>query len=228
MRKHLFAIAGIAALLAAGSASPIAANNAAVDRAMLTMKEVPASFGKATSRDFDAKIIGKTIGICDNAAGRTLVSVPAPPTQYLVDIETKNKKTYTEIFERVYQFGTEAKAQAAFTELSSKLTECNGTTSLTNQQPSLKQTVTTGTYPGGEFQDFWVNVSGTWSGGELKKPSRTVVNAVYTQAGNAIIETVAYINGRGKLTAKQRTDLADLAENLSNRFRNYSIGNLAQ
>lgn len=185
---------------------------------MMTQKDVPASFGTPTSFDFDTKIIGKVIGICDNASGQTLVSVPAPKKQFLVDIETKNKKTYTEVFERVYQFSTAKKAEEAFTSLFNQLSTCNGTTSMTQDGPGLEQTVTTGSYPGGEYADFWVNVAGTWSGDDLQKPTRTVVNAVYVQAGDAIVETVAYINGRAALTPKQRNQLADLAMDLGARW----------
>lgn len=63
-----------------------------------------------------------------------------------------------------------------------------------------------------------MNVSGTWRGGGLTKPDTTIVRAMYVQAGDAIIETVAYINGRSSLTATQQTALADLAEVLAGRW----------
>lgn len=201
-------VMGVALLIA--SMSPAVANPAA-EKAMIKEKDVPTAFGSPTSYDFDTKIIGKTIGICDNAEGQTLVSVPAPPTQYLVDIETQYKKTYTEIFERVYRFDTTAQAESAFAQLKAQLATCNGTSSMTSQTPSLTQTTTTGTYP--QFGDdvFWVNNTGTWSGGELKKPSRTVIRANYAQVDDAIIEVAAYINGRGKLTAAQARGLNSLS-----------------
>lgn len=205
-----------AALMGATAAPALAAGTA--EARMMTEKDVPASFGTPTSRDFDEKIVGKRIGICDNASGQTLVSVAAPPKQYLVDIETKNKRTYTDVMERVYKFDSEKSAQDAYTQLSGQTSTCNGTTTLKQGGPNLRQTVTTGSYPGGEYQDFWVNVSGTWTGGGLKKPTTTVVRAMYVQAGDAIIETVAYINGRGSLTATQQSDLADLAEVLAGRW----------
>ena len=196
--------------LLAATVLPASANPAA-EQAMLTQKDVPSSFGSPKSFDFDAKIIGKTIGICDTAEGQTLVSVPAPATQYLVDIETKNKKTYTEIFERVYKFDSAAGAQSAFTQLKGQLATCNGTTSLTSQTPALSQTTTTGTYP--QLDNvFWVNNSGTWTGGELKKPSRTVIRANYALVDDAIVEVAAYINGRGKLTAAQTRGLNAMSQ----------------
>lgn len=224
-----FGAAGVIAIatlgLVAAFISPAHANPAA-EKAMLTERDVPVSFGKPQSKDFDAKISAKTIGICGTAEGQTLVSVPAPPTQYIVDIETKNKKTYTEVMERVYQFDSPEKAKAAFDQLSRQLSTCNGTTSMTSQLPSLTQTNTTGTYADIDADNFWINNSATWRGGELKKPSRTVLQGIYTLAETAIVETVVYINGRSKLTAKQSKDLATLATAMTNRFRVYSIGNL--
>jgi hypothetical protein len=218
MKLRAAAVTFAALALFAGSISPAVANNAAAERRMMTQKDVPASFGKPTSFDFDAKVIGKKIGICDNAQGQTLVSVPAPPRQFLVDIETKNKKTYTEVMERVWQFSSPQQAQSAYTQLSSNLATCNGTTTMEQDGPGLSQTVTTGSEPGGANQSFWINVSGTWSGGDLPAPTRTALYAVYVQAGNAIVETIAYINGRAQLTAKQRGDLARLAQRNGTRW----------
>lgn len=214
------AIASAIALAAATTslAAPAFASDASADARMITVKDVPASFGKAKTRDFDAKLVGKVIGICDNASGTTLVSVPAPAKQYFVDIETATKN-YTDVMERVYAFPTPQAATDAFNTLFKDLSTCDGTSTLQQGGPDLTQTVTTGSYPGGEYADFWVNVKGTWTGGqECKKPCRTVVQAVYVQAGDAIVETVAYINGKGQLTGKQTNDLADLAEELGARW----------
>lgn len=203
--------------LIAGSIGSAAASPAA-EKAMLKQKDVPASFGTPRSYDFDAKISDKTIGICDGADGQTLVSVPAPPTQYVVDVETKNKKTYTSVMERVYQFDSADKAKASFDQLKGQLATCEGTSRLTNQQPSLTQTNTTGAFADAALDNFWINVAGTWRGGELKKPSRTALLAIYVQSGNAIVETVAYINGRGQLTGRQVDDLGALAIELGQRW----------
>ena len=202
--------------LVAGAISPAMANPAA-ERKMLTEKDVPASFGKPQSRDFDAKIVGKTIGICGTAQGQTLVSVPAPPTQFLVDVETKNKKTYTEVMERVYQFDSADKAKAAFDQLNGQRSTCDGTTTMTSQTPSITQTNATGTYDQAG-NNFWVSSSGNWSGGDLKKPSRTALLAIYVLSGDAIVETVAYINGRAQFTTKQTNDLIALAQELGDRW----------
>lgn len=215
IRALTVAIATVGLIVA--TASPALAADSAEKR-MMTEQDVPASFGTPKSMDFDAKALDKRIGICDNASGSTLASVPAPPKQYLVDIETTYKRTYTEVMERVYQFDSQQKAQDAFAKLSAQTSNCDGTTTMKQLGPNLKQTVTTGSYPGGEYQDFWVNVSGTWTGGGLKKPSRDVVRAIYVQAGDAIVETVAYINGRAALNSTQGTDLADLAETLAGRW----------
>jgi hypothetical protein len=218
-RKRVSLLSAVALTTAASVlvGSPAAANPAAEKR-MLKQKDVPASFGTPTSYDFDAKIIDKTIGICDDANGQTLASVPAPPTQYVVDIETKNKKTYTEVFERVYRFGSADQAKAAFDQLNSQLATCDGSSSMTSSTPSLAQTNTTGSYNDAVTDNFWINNAGTWSGGELKKPSRTVLQAIYMQAGDAIIETGAYINGRSRLTPRQSADLLTTANFLTCQF----------
>lgn len=224
LRGRLLALATVA-LLAASAATPALADHTNADQKMITKKDVPTSFGTETSRDFTDQVIDKTIGICDNASGETLVSTPAPIQQYVVDIETKNKKTYTSISERVYQFETPEQATASFNELVTNLATCNGTSTMEQGTPDLTQTVTTGSYPGGEYPDFWVNVQGTWTGGkECTKPCRTALQAVYVQAGKSIIETVAYINGKGRLTGKQSSDLADLAEVLADRWVTSSKG----
>ena len=217
MRTRALVVALATAGLMAATATPALAAESA-DQRMMTEQDVPAAFGTPTSRDFDAKALDKRIGICDNASGSTLASVPAPPKQYLVDIETTYKRTYTEVMERVYEFDSEQKAQDAFAKLSAQTSNCEGTTTMKQGGPNLKQTVTTGSYPGGQYQDFWVNVSATWTGGGLKRPSRDIVRAMYVQAGDAIVETVAYINGRGALNATQQSDLADLAEVLAGRW----------
>lgn len=215
--RTLIAVAAATALLTISSGTALANNKSAESR-MMTKSDVPSSFGTPTSFDFDAKIIGNRIGICGNASGETLVSVPAPPKQYLVDIETRYQNTYTEVMERVYQFANASRAQTAFNKLFNDLATCNGTTTMRQPGSSLRQTVTTGSYPGGEYADFWVNVAGTWTGRDLSQPTRTVLQAVYVQAGNAIVETVAYINGRAKVTNKQSDDLADLAMQLAQRW----------
>lgn len=208
-----------AAVLAAGAATPALAAHTNMDQKMIMEKDIPASFGTPTSRDFTDQVIGKVIGICSDASGQTLVSVPAPVKQYVVDIETKNKKTYTSISQRVYKFDTKQQATDAFDDLFNNLARCNGTTTMQQGTPDLTQTVTTGSYPGGELADFWVNVAGTWTGGqECKKPCRTTLQAVYVPADDTITETVAYVNGKGRLTPKQRNDLADLAMTLAERW----------
>jgi hypothetical protein len=224
LRTCLLALASVA-LLAASAATPALADHTNADQIMITKKDVPTSVGTETSRDFTDQVIGKTIGICDNASGQTLVSVPAPTKQYVVGIETKNKKTYARISERVYQFETPEQATDSFNELLTSLATCNGTSTMEQGTPDLTQTVTTGSYPGGEYADFWVNVRGTWTGGkECAKPCRFALQAVYVQAGNSITETVAYINGKGRLTSKQSNDLADLAETLAGRWVTSSKG----
>lgn len=214
LRTRILALA-MTGLLAATASTPAFASDASADTKMLTEKQVPKSFGKPTSRDFVAKAEDKTIVACDTADGKALVSVPAPGIQYSVTIATKYKKTYTEVNEKVYVFDTATQATDAFNQLFNNLSTCNGSSTL-KQPPDITDTITSGSYPGGQYADFWVNTGSVATGGaECKKPCRSVVQSVYVQAGTSIIKTWAYINGKGQLTGKQSNDLADLAETLA-------------
>jgi len=213
-RTRILALA-MTGLLAATAASPAFASDATADMNMLTEKQVPKSFGTPTSRDFVAKAEDKKIVACDTADGKVLVSTDAPGTHYSVNIPTKNKKTYTELNETVYVYKTAKQATDAFNQLFNNLSKCTGSSTL-KQPPDITDTITSGSYPGGQYADFWVNTGSVATGGDqCKKPCRWVVQAVYVQAGTSIIKTWAYINGKGQLTGKQSNDLADLAETLA-------------
>jgi hypothetical protein len=218
MRSRLLVLASITALTAAAVtvATPASAAPSPEQR-MLTEKDVPASFGTPKSREFVAKAEDKDIVACQDATGKVLVSTPAPSTQYSVTIETKNKKTYTEVNEKVYVFDTAKQATDAFNQLFNNLSKCTGTSTL-KQTPAITDTLTSGSYPGGQYADLWVNDNSVARGGECKKPCRSVVQTVFVQAGTSIVQTWAYINGKGQLTGKQSNDLADLAEELGARW----------
>lgn len=218
MRTRLVAVACVT-LVAAGMAVPASADDAKVDKAMVAEKQVPKSFGTPTSREFVAKAEDKKIVACENAKGEVLVGTAAPGTQFSVTIEMKNKKTFTEVNEKVFVFDSAAKATDAFNQLFNNLGTCSGSTTL-KQPPDITDTITSGSYPGGEYADFWVNVGSVGRGGECTKPCRTVTQSVFVQAGRSIIQTWAYINGKGQLTGKQRNDLADLAQELAAPWRN--------
>ena len=206
-------------VLAVGVAAPAFADDAAVDKAMVAKSQVPKSFGKPTNREFVAKAEDNAIVACESVTGEVLVSTAAPSTQFAVTIETKDKKTYTEVNEKVFVFKSAAQATDAFNELFNNLGTCSGSSTL-KQPPDITDTITSGSYPGGEFADFWVNVGSVGRGGECSKPCRTVTRSVFVQAGRSIIQTWAYVNGKGQLTGKQKNDLADLAEGLATPWRN--------
>jgi len=211
------ALSVVAATLLAPGAG--AATDAEIKAKMLSETEIPAVFGSAKDYDFTAKRLGKTIGICGAPDGTTLVSVPAPSRQYLVDIETTSKKRYADVMERVYQFPTGAAASAAFQTLYAGLGTCDGTRSAANGPTgSITDTTVTGSPPGGAYENFYVQVSARFNDTDKRYRSRTALLAVYTQAGDAIIETVAYINPAASITAKQRNALLRLSQELSAKW----------
>jgi len=203
--------------LVAPSAS--AATNAEVKAKMLNETEVPAVFGKAKSYDFNSQVLGKSIGICGTPDGKTLVSVPAPSSQYVVDIETSKKNTYSEVMERVYQFPTADAAQASFQKLFSDLGTCDGVRTAANGPTgSIRTTTTTGSPAGGEYEVFFVQVNARFNDTDKRYRDRTSVLGVYTQAGDAIVETFAYVNPSAKISIKQRNVLLDLGQQLSAKW----------
>lgn len=207
---------GMASLLApAAHAAP----DSAIKAKMLNETEVPSVFGTAKDYSFTAKRLGKAIGICGTPDGDTLVSVPAPTRQYLVDIETTNKKRYTDVMERVYQFPTAAAADASFQTLFAGRATCEGTRTVPNGGTgSITDTTVVGSPPGGEYPVFYVQVAAKFDDTDKRYRDRTALLAVYTQAGDAIIETFAYVNPASTITAKQRNALLDLAEQLSAKW----------
>lgn len=217
------ALMSVVLLAAAAAMAPGASaqNDASVKAKMLNEMEVPAAFGTAKNYDFTSKRLGKSIGICGTPAGDTLVSVPAPTRQYLVDIETTNKKRYTEVMERVYQFPTPALAASAFQTLSAGLATCDGVRTVANGPTgSITDTTVTGSPAGGEYDVFFVQVAGRFNDSDPNYRSRTATLAVYTQAGDAVVETFAYINPAASMTPKQRNSLLQLAQDLSAKWVN--------
>jgi hypothetical protein len=207
----------MSAVLVAPAASAVTDSEAKAN--MLNETEVPAIFGKAKDYDFNSKVIGKSIGICGTPEGKTLVSVPAPSSQFVVDIETRNKKTYTDVMERVYQFPTAAAAQASFQTLATGLSTCNGVRTAANGPTgSIKDITSTGSPAGGEYEVFFVQVNARFNDTDKRYRDRTSVLGVYTQAGDAIIETFAYVNPATRISVKQRNALLDLGQQLSAKW----------
>ena len=196
-----------------------AATDAEVKSKMLNETEVPAVFGKAKNYDFSSQVLGKAIGICGTPEGKTLVSVPAPSSQFVVDIETTKKKTYSEVMERVYQFPTADAAQASFQKLFNGLGSCDGVRTAANGPTgSIRTSTITGSPAGGEYEVFFVQVNARFNDTDKQYRDRTSTLAVYTQAGDAIVETFAYVNPSTKISVKQRNALLDLGQQLSSKW----------
>lgn len=203
--------------LVAPSAS--AATNSEIKAKMLNETEVPAVFGTAKNYDFNSQVLGKSIGICGTPDGKTLVSVPAPSSQYVVDIETSKKKVYSEVMERVYQFPTADAAQASFQTLFSGLNTCDGVRTAANGPTgSIRTSTTTGSPAGGDYEVYFVQVNARFNDTDEQYRDRTSTLAVYTQAGDAIVETFAYVNPAAKISIKQRNALLDLGQRLSAKW----------
>lgn len=217
VRLPAFALATAMVTSVVAVTAPAGASSSAENDRMLAKDEVPASFGTVRSRDFDDRTLGTAIGICGNARGRTLVSVPAPAQQFVVEIEAVSTSAESEVFQRVYQFPSASDAAAAFASLSDRLGQCNGTTTGRLAGVTVTQTVTTDCQR--PDQGFCINNRVSWSGDDIPLGLRQqVVQAVYVSAGDAIVETGVHTWGRRQLTGSQSRALARLAESLSQRW----------
>ena len=215
-RKKTALIATLAALSFSALLAPtaMAANSTAAK--MLTKSEVPSVFGKAKNYDFNSTNPDKTILLCANAAGDVLFQQRAPKNQPVVDIETVNGKTYTSVTEHVYQYPSAKDAVAAYNSLYSGSKKCNSTT--TAQNGTDKSSKITGSQPGAEYQTFYVMNQSNFQSSTAEYNDKTSYFTLYSQAGNAVIATTAYVNPQEKFTPAEITAVSDLGINLSAKW----------
>ena len=83
---------------------------------------------------------------------------------------------------------------------------------------SIKDITSTGSPAGGEYEVFFVQVNARFNDTDKRYRDRTSVLGVYTQAGDAIIETFAYVNPATRISVKQRNALLDLGQQLSAKW----------
>jgi len=207
---------GISALLAP---TAMAANSTAAK--MLTKSEVPSVFGKAKNYDFNTTNPDKKIVPCSDFSGKALYSQRAPLTQPAVDIETKNGNAYTSVSERVFQYSSAKAAAAAYTTLFNGSKACAGTTSGqngTDASSKISETYVVGSQPGAEFQNFYVSNQSVFTNPDPKYSGKTSSFTLYSQAGNAVIATTAYVNPQDKFTPAEITAVSDLGVNLSAKW----------
>lgn len=189
---------------------------------VLSAADVPASIGQPKTVNFSKQVkdYAKTITLCTDAKGSPLASIPAPTPQYFVQSQMKpNKKTFTNVFERVYVYPTAEAATAAYTQLSQEVAKCTGTLpGPADEDPTVTDTYANGSSPGGQFQNFWVQDSTIFTSKNPLHAAKTVSFAVYSQAGDAVIHTEVYLDGRPRVTAAQKVDLQQLAMTLSSKW----------
>jgi hypothetical protein len=213
----------VGSLVIAGGASSAQADTATPKARMMTKAQVPASFGVAKNWSYSKKPgdAVKTITLCSDAEGTSMFAIPAPKTQYFAESEVTPKKRneYVSVNERVYRYPSAADAAAAYLQLSQGVTTCTGTkATAAGTDPHVSDVLANGSSPGGQYQNFWVTDSTTYTSKDPQHNGRTITMAVYSQAGNAIIQTGGYINGRPKLTTGQADDLQTLAMTLSSQW----------
>jgi hypothetical protein len=75
-----------------------------------------------------------------------------------------------------------------------------------------------GSQPGAEFQNFYVSNQSVFSNPDPKYSAKTSSFTLYSQAGNAVIATTAYVNPQDKFTPAEITAVSDLGVNLSAKW----------
>ena len=220
-RKSTALIATSAAFAASAILAPAAFAAPSVASKMLSKKDVPSVFGKAKNYDFNATSPDKAIWLCSNAGGTTLYSQPAPKNQPVVDIETKNGKTYTSVTEHVYQYSSAKDALAAYNSLYAGSKKCDGSTTAqngTDTTSKITETWTTGSQPGAIYQNFYVMNQANFQSSTPQENAKTSSYTLYSQTGNVVIATTAYVNPQEKFTPAEIDAVSQLGINLTAKW----------
>ena len=194
---------------------------------MMTKKDVPAVLGKTTSYGFTNRTLDRSLGICEDANGKT-VSIVAPPRQAWVDIQNKSTSAapYSEEQEFAYQYDSTKSATAAFADLKAAAAACTGVTTGKEQSSvdtgvTLTTTLSTGPASAGAAgAAVWVQESTVYNAakGSPEYGAQVVLYTVYTQPGDAILATDFYINGASAISPAQATAVQQLAAGNSMRW----------
>ena len=212
----------MSALLALGAAGAAQAGNATPKARVLTSADITASLGRPFSSEFSKKPIDdvKNVTLCTDNKGGPLVFVPAPKRQYSSKIVMKpQRKVFSSVNERVFVYPSVDAASAAYAQLSSEVSKCTGVVAgPAHEDPKVTDTFANGSSPGGAYQNFWVQDSTVFDSTRPLENDKTVTYAVFSQAGNAVIHTELYVDGRTEVTLAQKNDLQQLSMTLSARW----------
>ena len=87
-----------------------------------------------------------------------------------------------------------------------------------DEDPKVTDTFSNGSSPGGQFQNFWVQDSTVFDSKRPLEDGKTVTFTSYSQAGNAVIQTELYVDGRTRVRPSQKNDLQQLSMALSSKW----------
>ncbi len=216
-------LAGLAVVLAFGVTAMNSASAAPAKPRMLSSADIPASLGTPYSSDFSKRPLDyvKNLTLCSDSKGGPLVYVPASKPQYSskIRMEPQKHKVFTSTNERVYVYPSVEAATAAYTQLAQEVLKCTGIVAgPADEDPRVTDTYANGSSPGGQFQSFWVQDSTVFASKRQLENDKTVTYTVYSQAGNSVIGTELYIDGRTTVPAVQKSDLQQLAMKLSSKW----------
>jgi hypothetical protein len=189
---------------------------------VLSIADVPPSLGQPYSSEFSKKPLDYVINttLCTDSKGGLLVSMPASKPQFSSKIVMKpQKKIFTSVNERVFVYPSVDAASAAYTQLATEVVKCAGTIAgPADEDPKVTDTYANGSSPGGAYQNFWVQDSTVFDSKRALQDGKTVTYTVYSQAGNSIVQTELYVDGRTRVQLAQKNDLQELAMTLSAKW----------
>jgi hypothetical protein len=237
MRRATAPSAAVAVLAAAtvvsAALSPVAladshsTGSGITKQRLMTKKDVPAVLGRTTSYGFTNRTVDRSLGICEDSNGK-VVAIVAPPRQASVDIENKSTTAapYSSESEVAYQFDGTPSATAAFADLKAAAAACPGVTtgkeqSSTDTGVTVTTTLSTGTASAGAAgAAVWVQESVVYNApkGSVEYGAKTVVYRVFSQPGDAILETQFYVNGASSISPAQVAAVQQLAAGNSMRW----------
>jgi len=190
---------------------------------MLKPAEVPSVFGSAASHEFSKKSssYAKTIDLCTDSKGRPMASSVAPTPQYSSRVTMKplKKEAFITVSERVFVYPSTEAAAAAYATLAQQVAACIGTTSTpAGEDPKVVDSYANGSATAGPYPSFWVQDKTTFDSTDALQDGSTVAFTVYSQAGDAVIQTEGYADGKRRMTASESAAVQQLAMVLSAKW----------
>ena len=217
------ALAGTAVTLVASVVVAGAAWAAPAKPRMLKPAQVPVVFGSAATHTFSKKPSSyvATIDLCTDAKGEPMAGAPAPTPQYASAVTMKplKKDAFITVTERVFVYPSAEAAAAAHTTLSQAAGACAGSTSTpAGEDPKVTDAYANGSVVGAPHPAFWIQDKTRFDSKDALQDGSTLAYTVWSQAGDAVIQTEAYADGKQRMKPAETAAVQQLSQLLSAKW----------